>query len=192
MNWRKLPPRKAGKYWTRLSAQDPAPTIIELVEARDALRVVQLGRAESLPFDEYLRGQPKTLEFYGRLRIPKTPIARTRAPEPETDPVTARFAKQTDSKVVLAMVNEYLAKLPPETRAKIPRPLRLPTSISTVAQLEAINERLDEAGFTAIMEDVDNVDNPALEEVTHFLQSAWLQLLHIAYEAELDAELDRE
>ena len=49
MNWQKLPPRKTGKYGTRLTAQDPSPTIIELVENGDALRVVQLGRRHLRP-----------------------------------------------------------------------------------------------------------------------------------------------
>jgi DNA primase catalytic subunit len=186
VNWRKRPPGKPGKYWTRLNPEDPSPTIIELVDD-GGLRVLQLGRQERPNLAEYLRGQPPTLEFYGRLRIPKTPIPRAPVQEPERDPVRERFEKQTDPKVVMAMVNEYLAALPIETRKKIPKTLRLPTSISSVAELETTYDRFDEASFAWGIE--NDVDNPALDDISHFLQMAWLQLEEIAMDAELDREL---
>jgi hypothetical protein len=123
----------------------------------------------------------------GGLRIPKTPVTRNPEPEPEPDLARERFDKQTDPAVVMAVVNEYLANLPAKTRAKIPRTLRLPLSISTLAQLEETYERFDKACFAWIVE--SDVDNPALDEVTHFLQTAWLQLGQIALDAERDAEL---
>jgi hypothetical protein len=72
MNWRKCPPRKAGKYWTRRNPEDPSPTIIELVEG-GGVRVVQLGRTELPTLEEYLRHQPATLEFYGGASNPQDP-----------------------------------------------------------------------------------------------------------------------
>jgi hypothetical protein len=60
----------------------------------------------------------------------------------------------------------------------IPRTLNLPTAILNSEELHAVYERFDDA-FCA-WANQNEVENPALDEVMHFLQEAWLQLEQIA------------
>lgn len=182
MNWRKHLPKRAGMYWTRLGPEDKDPKTVQVIEG-DGLQVLQLGVSGMVSLKEFARGKSDALQFYGPMRIPKTPILRREiAYEPARDPVSERFEKQTDPEVVLAMMNEYLRQMPEESRRKIPRTLKLPASISDGQELQAVFERFDEAAYAWGME--NDVDNPALDEVAHWLRASWLQLEQISMDAE--------
>lgn len=182
MNWRKHLPKRAGMSWARLGPEDKDPKVIQVID-ENGLHAVQLGVTGSLPLKEFARSKPDALQFYGPMRVPKTPIPRRDTSyEPPRDPVTERFEKQSDPKVVLGMVNDYLRQMPEETRRKIPRTLMLPARIADGQELEAVFERLDEAAYGWGME--NDADNPALDEVAHFLRAAWFQFEQIAIDAE--------
>lgn len=149
----------------------------------DGLQVLQLGISGILPLKEFVRNKNSdALQFYGPMRIPKTQIPRRGiAHEQSRDPITERFERQTDPKVVLSMMNEFLRQMPEDTRRKIPRTLKLPAAIASGEELEAVFERFDEAAYTWGME--NDVENPALDEVAHLLRAAWFQFEQIAIDA---------
>ena len=181
MNWRKHPPKRAGMYWVRVGAEDGDPKTIQVI-AREGLQVLQLGVTEIMPLDQFvLSKNSDKLQFYGPMRIPKTPIPRRVYEPPPPDPVTERFEKQSDPKVVLAMLNEFLRDMPPDVRGKIPRTLKLPAAIHTGEELEAAFERFDEAVYVWGME--NETENPGLDEVARYLRAAWFQYQQIAIEA---------
>ena len=182
MNWRKQLPKRAGMYWARHGADDQQPKVIQVVD-NDGLQVIQLGTVGMLPLAEFASSQPTSLQVYGPMRIPKTPVPRREVVfEDSPDPVMERFGKQTDSAVVLRMLNDYLRQMPEESRRKIPRTLKLPPEIKSGEELQAAFERFDEATYTWGME--NDVENPALYEVAHWLQAAWLQCEQIAMDLE--------
>ena len=182
MNWRKHLPKRAGMYWTRLGPEDTDPKTIQVIDD-GGLQVLQLVISGIVSLREFARSKSAALQFYGPMRIPKTPIPRRETSyEPPRDPVTERFEKQTDPEVVLRMVNDYLRQITEGMRRKIPRTLMLPAGIANGQELEAVFERLDEAAYTWGME--NDADNPALDEVAHFLRAAWFQFEQIAIDAE--------
>lgn len=168
-------------YWMRVGREDKDPRVIQVVE-ENGLQVLQLGISGHLPLKEFA-AKSDALQYYGPMHIPKTPIPRRDvAYEPVRDPVTERFEKQTDPTVVISMVNEYLRQMPEEVRRKIPRTLMLPVGIETGQELEAVFERFDAAAYAWGME--NEADNPALDDVAHFLRAAWLQFEQISMDAE--------
>lgn len=168
-------------YWTRFGSEDKEPKTIKVVD-NGAFQVLQLGVSGMMPLKDFVRSKNSdVLQFYGPMRIPKTPVPRREFVYESPDLIVERFEKQTDPSVVLAMVNEFLRQMPEETRRKIPRTLRLPVTISGAEDLQAVFERFDEAALVWGME--NDVDNPALDEVAHFLRAAWFQFEQLILDA---------